>query len=916
MIGRERELDAGARFLESLAHGSEGLVLEGEAGIGKTTLWRQLVREAGGHGYHVLSCRPAAAEAKLSFAGLADLLSELDAGVLSGLPTPQRHGLEVALLQVAPGPRAPEQRAVFAGLGSVLSRLASEDPVVVAVDDLQWLDRASQAALEFAMRRTGDRPIGFLCSIRIGVGAALIPGLERALQESGAARIRLGPLSVGALHQLVLDRLGRALARPAVVRIATAARGNPFFALEIAREVLRRGEPSAGQGLPAPEDLAQLVAGRIRRLPPATREQLLMVAALSTPRLTLLDRAALEPAEAAALIEIAGPTVAFSHPLFSAAVYNSVSGARRRALHQRLAELVSDPEERARHLALGADEPSEEIALELDRAADRAISRGAPDAAADLLELAATLTPSDGHERALGRAVAAAEGHFDAGDLARAHSLTDRVLAESPGAPVRGNALRLLGELRYIEGSFAEAVALFEEALTLVGQAPGEAELHLNLAFAHSILGAGQAASRHAEAAIEAATRAGDRALQAAALAMSATRDFRLDRPLDRSRIETALALEDPDRRMVMPMRPTRLAGIAEYYSDNFARAASLYGQLRQDAIDRGEDSHLPMVDADLSMVERTRGNLRRALEIADEGCEIARMLGSQTAEADMLCERSYVRAALGDVAGSRADADAALACSTDDAYAASWLGSARAFLALSLGDARAASDVLGPFCAGVEAAGSCNQFTAVIIPDQIEALVTLGELERARALTAMLEQHGRTHDRPSALGHAARYRALLAAAAGDLTVASEEATLALEQHQRVEMPLELGRTLLVAGQIHRRAKQKRAARVHFQRALETFDAIGARLWSERARVELERTGLRHSDGDELTPTESRVAGLAAQGLTNKRIAESLFLSAKTIEANLSRIYLKLGIRSRAELGRAMAEREFGSGRE
>ena len=133
---------------------------------------------------------------------------------------------------------------------------------------------------------------------------------------------------------------------------------------------------------------------------------------------------------------------------------------------------------------------------------------------------------------------------------------------------------------------------------------------------------------------------------------------------------------------------------------------------------------------------------------------------------------------------------------------------------------------------------------------------------------------------------------------------------MALEQHKRIEMPLELGRTLLVSGQIQRRAKRKRAAREAFTEAAATFDAIGARLWADRARRELERTGVRHSEGDELTPTELRVAELAAQGLTNRRIAETLFLSAKTIEANLSRIYLKLGIRSRAELGRAMAERE------
>lgn len=373
--------------------------------------------------------------------------------------------------------------------------------------------------------------------------------------------------------------------------------------------------------------------------------------------------------------------------------------------------------------------------------------------------------------------------------------------------------------------------------------------------------------------------------------------------------LDRALALEDPDRRMLLPMRPIRLAGIAEYYSDNLGRAASLYAELRRRVLDRGEDGQLPLVDAELAMVERTRGNLARALEIANEGCEVALMLGSDTTRADMLCERSYVRAALGDEAGARDDAEHALACDTDDGYVALWLGGARAFLELSLGNAHAANDALVAFCAVVEEAGSCNEFTAVIVPDQIEALVAVGDLERAGVLTGMLELHASTTGRPSALAAASRCRGLLAAARGDLQAATEELQRSLDQLERLEMPLELGRTLLLSGQVSRRAKQKRAAREAFTLALEKFEAIGAGLWAARARAELERTGLRHSAGDELTPTELRVADLAAQGLTNKRIAETLFLSTKTVEANLARVYLKLGIRSRAELGVTMATR-------
>jgi DNA-binding CsgD family transcriptional regulator len=254
------------------------------------------------------------------------------------------------------------------------------------------------------------------------------------------------------------------------------------------------------------------------------------------------------------------------------------------------------------------------------------------------------------------------------------------------------------------------------------------------------------------------------------------------------------------------------------------------------------------------------------------------------------------------------------IAHQTDIGYAAGWVRSAIAFLELSVGNATGAGELLEPLVAAIERARSFNP-TAVTfgLPDAIEALVALGELDRAEALTAMLQRHGQAHDRPSALARAARCRALLAAARGEPAAARSEIDQALEHHARVAMPLERGRTLLVKGQIDRRNKQKRAARETIQAALEHFESTGARLWADRARADLERTGVRHSEGDALTPSELRVAELAAAGLTNKRIAESAFISAKTVEANLARVYLKLGIRSRAELGRVMAERSAGN---
>ncbi len=395
------------------------------------------------------------------------------------------------------------------------------------------------------MRRVRGHPIGFLCASRTEVTSSVTSGLDRVLTESGAERAQLGPLSVGALHQLILARLGRALTRPTIVRIATAARGNPFYVLEIAREVLRRGETSAGEPLPVPDDLSQLVSARIAASPArdpraaagdcGARDR---SARPTGPRgagagrggRAGRDRGANGFVFASAVLGRCLP-FSHSHPPARAPPEPGAAGERPRGARA--------------HLALGASEPSEALARELDHAAELASSRGAPDAAAELLELAAELTPDGDRDQMSVREAAAAECHLHAGDPPRARSVAERALARCADGPIRANVLRLLGELRYIEGSFAEAIALFDEALGHRPHGAASVELQLNLAFAHSILGADADAADHAHAALKAATEAGDSALEAAALAMSATRDFRLGRPLDRARLERALALED-----------------------------------------------------------------------------------------------------------------------------------------------------------------------------------------------------------------------------------------------------------------------------------------------------------------------------------------------------------------------------------
>jgi DNA-binding CsgD family transcriptional regulator len=912
MVGREVELGAGRRFLDAVESSSACLVFEGEAGIGKSTVWRETVALAEQRGHRVLACRPAPAEAKLSYAGLAELLAGVEPNLIERLPVPQRRALEIALLQVAPGPRAPEPRALFTAFSSMLSLLAEGQPVVVAIDDLQWLDRASQAAVAFVIRRLGDRRVGFLISLRLRVDAVPPPDLAHALQNAQPERLTLGPLSLAVLHLLISERLGRPLARPVLARIATACGGNPFYALEIAGEVARRGDLAPGETLPVPDDLFDLVRARIRRLPAATKDSLLTAAALRDPVLDLLDPRSLEKAEAAGLVQMSGNRVSFVHPLFATAMYMSASAERRRQVHLRLGAALTDPEERARHLALAAEGPSEEIATALELAADQARSRGAPAAAADLMELAAGLTPKGDQERRRARDMGAAESHFHAGHLSRARSLAEKALSNSPNGTLRGNSLRLLGEIRHHEDSFAEAIPLFEESLVQLGDDPHRVDVRISLAFAHISLGTLKAAAGHAQAAVEEARSVGDDGLYAVALAASALADFYLGRPLDRDRVELALAHEDLERQTMMQMRPSLIAGNIASLSDEFDRAVELLGALRLRSIERGDEIGLPLVLAQLSYIERQRGNLDAAMSFAREGCEIASTVGSHTAQALMLAERCFGRAIAGDVGGARADAEEALQLLSRVEFrlAFFWRAWALAFLETSLGNTAAAAELLAPLVAAVEVRGRFDPLAATILTDSIEIVAVQGELERGEALAATLEMYGHTHGLASALAAASRVRALLLAGRGDLAGAREAAEGALAIHERLGMALEVGRTLLVKGQIERRAKQKRAAGESLARALEVFERIGARLWSDRARAELARTGSRRAGSDDLTPTEGRVAELATQGLTAKQIGEAIFLSPKTVEANFSRIYSKLGIRSRAELGRVIAERD------
>jgi hypothetical protein len=460
VTGRERELATLRSFFAARA-GRRALVLEGDAGAGKTTLWQAGASLAAAAGHRVLRSAPAAAEARLSFAALGDLLD----GVLdtSRLPEPQRRALEVALLRREPDGPPPDARTIGAALRSIVRALAARSPVTLAIDDVQWLDEPSRGALEFALRRLDGAPVAVLLARRDA--AAPLP-----LGLTAAQRVAVGPLGLAPLHRVLRGQLGVAFPRPVLRRIHAAAGGNPFFALELGRALQRRGAVSGDDPLPLPPTPQEVVAERLQALPEDVQRGLELLAGLFDRRLAVAHEIApglLDAAVAAGVLAIRGERYEFAHPLLESAVYAAMGPERRLEVHARLARETIGDEERALHLALGTAAPDVRVADELAACSRRALERGAAHAAGRLAEHAARLTPDA--ETAGHRLVAAAARYAQAGDIARCGALMDDLVARTGPGPLRAQALSLLAWTGPRAGELARSARPAGRALAEVG---------------------------------------------------------------------------------------------------------------------------------------------------------------------------------------------------------------------------------------------------------------------------------------------------------------------------------------------------------------------------------------------------------------------------------------------------------------
>jgi DNA-binding CsgD family transcriptional regulator len=908
IVGREVELAAVDGVIAAARTSLAALTIEGDSGIGKTTLWREAVARAGREGHLALSCRAAQAEARLAYAALGDLLAPIQPAAFDRLPEPQRRALEIALRRAQPDGTVHDVLAVRAGVTSLISSLAAGSPVTIAIDDLHWLDVPTARALEFAFRRLEASAVAVVATVRPrGARATPIPFLADEF-DGRVARCRLGPLDLDALYRILRPELGSRLTQPLLAGIMQASGGNPFYALAIARALASTGIPERGRALPVPDDLRELVSARLRRLPRRTRDALLRASALARPTVANVDPDALAPAEEAGIARVRPDgSVELTHPLFAAAVYAGAAQASRRRVHAELAEAVTDVEEKARHLALATDGPDERLATLLHAAAEHAYERGAPAVAAELEEEAARRTAGAPATQS-DRFVRAAWHHVKAGDPDRARALAEPVVATAAPYPVRTRALHLLAEVAAMQRLDA-AIPLLEEALAHAGDDPSlaaELETFLGLVLA-GVLELARA-DRHLTRAIELAEAAGSTARLAEALALRVVVALTMGRGLDERTLERALELEDHTRQAPFQARPSLSVALAFEYTGRLEPARRILLALRERISARGEEGDLALVLVQLAVTSWLGGSLAVAESEADEAVRIAALAGQELFCSSALAVRGITRACRGASAAARADAAEALTIAERIGWphAAHQARYALGLLALSEGDPRAAVRELEPVAATIEAIGVFEWPVAMSLPDAIEGFVAIGELERAERLTGALADLGRRFDRPWALATSGRCRALLEAERGNLAGAQAAAGLALVEHERLPMPLEHGRTLLVLGQLQRRRGERKAARETLERAATILEEIGAPLWAGRARAESRRIGVRRAP-TELTENERRVAELAAQGLTNPEIAARLFVSRRTVEANLARAYRKLGIRSRAELGATMA---------
>ena len=907
LLGRAVETSALEGVLAAVRDGLSGvLVLRGEAGVGKTSLldW------AAGQADEMQVARVAGAEAEMDmgFAGLHQLLVPFLGG-LERLPAPQRQALGSAFGLVAGPP--PDRFLVGMATLTVLTDAAAARPVLCLIDDAQWLNQVSIEVLGFVARRLYADRVGMVFAAREGEG--------RAVVLAGLPELTVGGLGDEAAQELLATSAGAQVDRQVSGRIVADTAGNPLALVELAAE-LTAAELSGAEPLDWPlrfeGRLDELYRSRVRALPRGTQTLLLLAAADPTGEPALIWNAARnlgidpETGQAAGVERLVSwePRVRFRHPLIRSAVYYAAPAAARRGAHQALAAATdpeADPDRRAWHLAEAAAGPDEQVAAELERSADRARGRGGWGSGAAFLERAAALTPDEGHQAR--RMLAAAENRLAAGEAPAARALLSLAAPRLADAPARARARRLEGQSLYAAGQMPEATSVLLDAARMFQ--PSETRLARDTlldAFVAAQFSGGAWMAEFLDAVRSAPKVADSRATLADLLldgfAAVGERRYAAGAALLRQAIVPLAAGQPiPDDALPHLMAVGQAAGLLYDDSARYQMEKRWVAELRA----RGAIAALLTAVGIQLSVQVQEGRFADAEATLAEGRALSEATGYRAILGAYTWQELWALARQGREAETRQLAARMLReyAGPGKRYEVLRVHGALATLELGLGDYAAAVHH------ALEALPRENILGFAAFADVVEAGTRCGERDTAAAALEAFTPWALASGTDLALGLLARSRALLA----DDDHAEAEYRPAIDHLQRCRLVPELARTHQVYGEWLRRQRRRRDARDQLRRAFEMFDEMGMTAFAGRARAELRATGERarpRSLGTEevLTAQEAQIARLAAERLSNREIAGQLFISARTVEYHLHKVFRKLDVTSRVQLARTFAD--------
>lgn len=902
MVGRDAERERVRGFLRAVDVGVRAMVIEGEPGIGKTMLWRDALREAQDAGTRVLRTRAGRDDASLPLVSLMDLFAG--------------HVDDPAELQGGDDAAA-RGRAVL----GILRRLTQDAGLMLAVDDLQWLDPGSAHALRYALRRCDTERLVLIATSRSSGDAADPLDLRQTLPPGRLGVLRLGPLSLPHLRLLlsgVVDQVPSVVMR----RIHEVSGGNPLYAIELARGL--PDDPSADQvGLPT--SLQAVIGRRLDAIPSEDMAVLEVAAVLGPAPIDALRDALTDPTgapvgatwlggslsrtrRAGLLMVDEDLVVRFAHPLYASAVGMRMDPIARRAVHARLAAVVTDPDIRAWHLARSTVDPDETVAALLEDAATRAASRAAWDVAADLGAHGVRLTPAGQPEAFRRRALARVRMLAAQGDVGRALSAADELVARLPAGPGRAEVLVQRAtleddDLERGEALLRRAIEDADDDRTLRGQVLDQ------LGWLEGIFRGDLAAGIvHAQEALELGVTTDDADLRLSAACGLSTMEALHGTPRPEV-LEEALALERELGRPLLWGGPRAHRAEHLLWMGDLPGSRELFQTLNTEAASASNERWLAYGLYNLAAVEAAAGDFGTADLLVQRATRTARDAEDAHVESWTRLRRAMVSAWLGRAGEAR---DAARRRIEEAARRGERPGVARirtvlGVLALSEGDATSAVAELTEATRLMDEMGYANPGAIPAMPNAIEALASAGDIDAAARLLPELERQAERLDNDLVRAMVERARSVLLLATGAPEAAAAAAGAAAASFDRLGFRPDAARARITEGRAWIRAHRRSHAAEVLADARARFVAMGATLWAARATEELERVAPGRATGA-ITATEGRIAQLVAEGLQNREIAGTLFLSVATVEAHLTRIYRKLDLRSRAELARYVAD--------